>query len=208
PAHARTSRLFEVWHAGKSLGEFRIQLLGEKNLSNACAVIALLHQLGFAAPDIAEAIACFQGVARRQQDLFRDSRFCVIDDYGHHPAEIRATLNALKELRHRRLLVAFQPHRFTRTHYLLSQFAECFAGADRLWVTEVYAANETEIAGVNGQRLAEAIREEGQQVEFIPTLMELRRAVRAAMLPGDLVLFLGAGDITNAARELAFQLSK
>ncbi len=199
---------FEIWHEGTSLGQFATQLLGEKNLSNACAVVALLHQLGFGPSEIAAAIVPFQGVARRQQELFRDSRFRLVDDYGHHPAEIRATLQALKQDRCRRLLVAFQPHRFTRTRYLLDQFATCFAGADRLWVTEVYAASEAEIAGVNGQKLAEAIRAQGQAVEWIPTLPELPGAVRAAMLPGDLVLFLGAGDITKAAHELAAELSK
>jgi len=208
PLGARRSACFEVWHAGTSLGEFRTQLLGQKNVSNACAVVALLHHLGFEPAQIAAAVAPFQGVARRQQELFRDRRFCLLDDYGHHPAEIQATLQALKELRGRRLLVAFQPHRFTRTHHLLDQFATCFSGADRLWITEVYAASEAEIAGVNGERLASAIRAQGQAVEFVPTLSELRRAVRAAMLPGDLVLFLGAGDITKAAQELAAELCK
>ena len=206
-ANRRWAR-FDVWHGGERLGEFNIQLLGEKNLSNACAVIALLHQLGFGPSEIARAIGAFTGVVRRQQEIFCDSRFRLIDDYGHHPAEIQATIEALKRLPHRRLLVAFQPHRFTRTHYLLNQFTTCFASADRLWVTEVYAASEAEIAGINGQKLAEAIRARGQAVEWIPTLAELRVAVRAAILPGDLVLFLGAGDITIAAHELAAELSK
>ena len=205
---ARRVTQFEVWHQGGRFGQFSTRLLGEKNLSNACAVIALLHELGFGALEIAAAIAPFEGVARRQDELFRDSRFCLVDDYGHHPAEIRATLQALQGLHCRRLLVAFQPHRFTRTQSLLAQFATCFAGADRLWVTDVYAASEAEIAGVNGERLAEAIRAHGQEVQWIPTLPELRRDVRAAMLPGDLVLFLGAGDITRAAHELAAELSK
>jgi len=206
--HAGRCRAFEIWHGGEKLGEFSIQLLGQKNLSNACAVVVLLHQLGFGASEIAGAITGFQGAARRQQELFRDSRFCLVDDYGHHPAEIQATINAIKEVHHRRLLVAFQPHRFTRTRYLLDQFAKCFVGADRLWITEVYAASEAQIDGVNGQRLAAAVRAEDQAVEFIPTLAELRRAVRAAMLPGDLVLFLGAGDITRAAHDLAVELNQ
>jgi len=210
PVHASrfTHHEFQIWHSGQSLGLFTTQLLGAKNLSNVCAVIALLHQLGFAPAEIAAAIAPFQGAARRQQELFRDARFCVMDDYGHHPAEIAATLEALKPLPHRRLLVAFQPHRFTRTQFLLDQFATCFKGADRLWVTEVYGASEAEIPGINGQKLAEAIWKQGQAVEYAPTLLELRRAVRRAMLPGDLILFLVAGDITKAAHELADELSK
>jgi len=201
---------FEVCYQGKSLGEFSTKLLGQKNVSNTCAVIALLHQLGFGPSEIGGAIASFRGVERRQQELFRDSRFCIVDDYGHHPAEIQATIQAMHQLRAgsgSRLLVAFQPHRFTRTQYLLNQFATCFSGVDRLWVAEVYAASEAEISGVNGQTLAKAVRAQGQAVEFVPTLTELRRAVRSAMVPGDLVLFLGAGDITKAAHELAQELS-
>jgi UDP-N-acetylenolpyruvoylglucosamine reductase len=197
---------FDVWHNGERLGEFSTCLLGEKNLSNCAAVIALLHQLGFPPADIARAIAPFRGAARRQQELFTDARFRLFDDYGHHPSEIMATLKALKSLRARRLLVAFQPHRYTRTQHLLKEFAGCFAGADKLWVSEVYAASEPEIPGVDGALLAGAVRAQGQPAEFAGTLDELRSAVRAAMQPGDLVLFLGAGDITQAAHALAAQL--
>ncbi len=199
---------FEVWRAGEKLGDFNLSLLGEKNLSNAGAVIALLHQLGYAPAAIAGAIADFTGAARRQQELFGDSRFRLFDDYGHHPAEIEATLKAFRALRPRRLLVAFQPHRFTRTRFLLNQFATCFKAADYLWVTEIYAASEPEIAGVNGALLAEAVRSQGQPVEFVPTLQELGPAVRAAMQPGDIVLFLGAGSITHTAHALAAQLKQ
>jgi UDP-N-acetylmuramate--alanine ligase len=199
---------FTLWRSGAKLGEFVTPLLGEKNVSNASAVVALLDQLGFAAPDIARAVAGFKGAARRQQELFADARFRVIDDYGHHPREIEPTLRALKELGGRRLLVAFQPHRYTRTQHLLPQFATCFSRADQLWITEVYAASEPEIAGVNGARLAEAVRATGQPVTFVASLDDLRHAVRAALQPGDVVLFLGAGDITRAAHELAAELKQ
>jgi UDP-N-acetylmuramate--L-alanine ligase len=204
PAEPLTA--FEVWHGGCKLGDFTIQLAGEKNVSNATAVIALLSELGYTAAEMARAISDFKGAARRQQELFRDARFRVFDDYGHHPAEIQAVLKAFKSLASRRLLVAFQPHRYTRTHRLLDQFAASFKEADRLWITEVYGANEAEIAGVNGARLAESIRAQGQPADFVGSLSDLRRSVRAAMLPGDLVLFLGAGDITRAAHELAAEL--
>jgi len=197
---------FEVWHQGQLLGEFTTRLLGEKNVSNCAAVIALLHQLGFPATAIAGAIAPFRGAARRQEDLFSDPRFRVFDDYGHHPREIEATLKALRATGCRRLLVAFQPHRFTRTQRLLKEFATCFAAVDKLWLTEVYAASEPEIPGVNGALLAQAVRAQGQPAEFSGTLTGLAAAVRAAMQSGDAVLFLGAGDITRAAHELAAQL--
>jgi UDP-N-acetylmuramate--alanine ligase len=256
---ARPSRFapltsFEVWHSGQKLGDFTLRLIGEKNISNAGAVIAMLHRLRYAPDAIARSIANFSGAARRQQEIFSDARFRVFDDYGHHPVEIEATLRAFKGLGARRLLVAFQPHRFTRTQALLNEFATCFKNADRLWVTDIYAASEPEIPGLTSARLVEAIRaacrvaegvppavepgvspggqdmeclkgvEKGRPipggrmppstaggtpaatVEYIPALAGLRRVVRAAMLPGDIVLFLGAGDITKAAHELAAEL--
>jgi UDP-N-acetylmuramate--alanine ligase len=198
---------FNLWHGGEHLGVFTIGLLGEKNVSNAAAVVALLHQLGFQPAEITKAIAPFRGAARRQEELFADDRFRVFDDYAHHPQEIAATIAAFKSLIHRRLLMAFQPHRYTRTQHLLEEFSTCFNGVDKLWLTEVYAASEPEIPGVNGAVLAEAVQAKGQPVQFVPTLAELRVSVRAAMQPGDLVLFLGAGDITQAARELAAELN-
>src|SRR5262249_7294986 len=130
----------------------------EQNISNATAVVALLHLLGFAPDAIAQALAPFRGAARRQQELYADGRCRVFEDYGHHPNEIRATLRALRMLQPRRLLVAFQPHRFTRTQHLWREFATCFFGADRLWLAELYAASEPEIPGVNSGFLAGAIQ--------------------------------------------------
>jgi UDP-N-acetylmuramate--L-alanine ligase/UDP-N-acetylenolpyruvoylglucosamine reductase len=199
---------FEVWHRGQKLGDFRTALIGEKNISNATAVIALLHELGCAPADIAKAIAPFRGAARRQELLFSDARFRVFDDYGHHPREITAVLSAFRTLQPRRLLVAFQPHRYTRTQQLLGEFATCFAAADQLWLSEIYAASETPIPGVNGSTLADAVRATEQAAEFVADLAELPGRVRAAMQPGDLVVFLGAGDITQAARQLARQLQE
>jgi UDP-N-acetylmuramate--alanine ligase len=170
--------------------------------------VALLHQLGYAPEAIACAIADFAGAARRQEELFADERFRVFDDYGHHPAEIEATLRLFRELNPRRLLVAFQPHRYTRTKALLAQFATCFRDADRIWLTEIYAASEPPIAGVTGMMLAETVRATGQKVEFVADLDALRGAVRAAMEPGDILVFLGAGDITRTAHELAAKLGK
>lgn len=199
---------FEVRTAGECLGEFSTCLKGEKNASNACAVVALLHRLGFGAAQIAAAIKQFSGAARRQELLFSDERFRVYDDYGHHPTEIEVTLQALKSLNPRRLLVAFQPHRFTRTQHLLARFATAFKEADHLWLTEVYAASEEQIPGINGERLAQEMRKQGQSVEYVPSLKGLAPAISSRLAPGDVVLFLGAGDITGAAREFAEQLTR
>jgi UDP-N-acetylmuramate--L-alanine ligase/UDP-N-acetylenolpyruvoylglucosamine reductase len=199
---------FGLIHQGRLLDEFEVRLVGEQNLSNAAAVVALLHQVGYEPDQIAQAIAPFRGAARRQQQLFRDERFRVFDDYGHHPREIVATIQALRTLGGKRLLVAFQPHRFTRTQHLIDQFATCFKGVDRLWITEIYAASEEAIPGVDGRALAAAVQRQSQAVEFIPSLDELFGVVRAALQPGDTLLFLGAGDITRVAREMAVKLAE
>ncbi len=206
PCQVFSPAQFEIWRGGERMGEFATRLIGEKNISNAAAVVVLLLELGFAPRDIAGAIAPFAGAARRQQEVFRDGRFRVFDDYGHHPAEITATLRACRSLGSKRVLVAFQPHRFTRTRQLLDEFAASFGEADRLFLTEIYAANEPEIPGVNGALLADAVRAGGQPLEYCDSLESLVGAVRAEMREGDLVLFLGAGSITHAARSLAAQL--
>ncbi|MCX8157424.1 MAG: UDP-N-acetylmuramate--L-alanine ligase [Verrucomicrobiae bacterium] len=198
---------FEIWHQRRRLGEFSTRLLGAQNLSNAAAVIAMLHQLGYPAEDIARVLAGFRGAARRQQCLYRDERCAVYDDYGHHPNEIRLTLQAMRSLSPQRLLVAFQPHRYTRTQKLVEQFATCFQGADRLWLLPIYPASEPPIPGVDSEWLAQAIRAEGQAAEVVAGPELLAQQVRAALRPGDLALFIGAGaDITVAAHRLAEQL--
>jgi UDP-N-acetylmuramate--alanine ligase len=200
-------QVFAVWHDGRKLGDFSTPLLGEKNVSNAAAVVALLHQLGYAPPEVGRALARFRGAARRQELLRDDGHVRVYDDYGHHPSEVRATLRAFKALRPGRLVVAFQPHRFTRTQHLLAEFATAFAEADELFLTEIYAASEPPIAGVSSAALAQAIRAHGQSVQYVPRLADLGPAVAKAAQPGDLILFLGAGDITKVAHAVAAQLA-
>jgi UDP-N-acetylmuramate--alanine ligase len=196
---------FRIWHRGAKLGRFTTKLLGDKNLSNAAAVVALLHQLGYGAEQIVPALAPFDGAARRQELIFHGEQVSIYDDYGHHPSEVRAVLQALKSVGARRLLVAFQPHRYTRTQHLLADFATCFHGADQLWLTDIYPANEAPLPGVNGAVLAQAVRARGQEAHYVPALSNLGPAVRKAVQPGDLVLFLGAGDITKVAHEVAEQ---
>lgn len=199
---------FEIWRGNERLGEFNLSLVGEKNVSNAAGVTALLHTLGFEAQAIAQALAPFRGASRRQQELYRDASVQVFDDYGHHPEEIETTLRALKGLARGRLVVAFQPHRYTRTQHLLAKFATAFRAADQLWLTEVYAASETPIPGVNGALLAEEVRKTGQSVSYVADLNGLRHQMAADLRSGDLVLFLGAGDITKAAQEFAADLEQ
>jgi UDP-N-acetylmuramate--alanine ligase len=197
---------FDLAVKGRRLGEFATGLVGRQNVANAAAVVALLHQLGYAPEAVGRALAPFRGAKRRQDILLATETCRIWDDYGHHPTEIRATLRALKDLGPQRLLVVFQPHRHTRTKHLLEQFATCFKEADLLWLTEIYAAGEPAIPGVSGAVLAEAVRRRGQAAVFCPTVDELPPAVASALRPGDWVLFLGAGNITQAAHALAARL--
>jgi UDP-N-acetylmuramate--alanine ligase len=122
----------------------------------------------------------------------------VVDDYGHHPTEIRATLQAARECGHRRVLVLFQPHRYTRTRDLMEEFAGAFGGADEVVVLDIYAASEAPIEGVTGERLAEAIRAGGGSVGYAPSMAEGVERLAVKARPGDMVLTLGAGNISQA----------
>ncbi|MCF7669462.1 MAG: UDP-N-acetylmuramate--L-alanine ligase [Verrucomicrobia bacterium] len=194
---------FSMWRHGELLGEFELQLLGEKNVSNAAAVVALLHQYGFAPESIARALRVFKGTVRRQHEIFRDTDLRIIDDYAHHPMEIKPTLKALKQITPGRLLVAFQPHRYSRTKHLVSKFASCFEDADVLWLTDIYSANEPAIPGVSGMMIANAVRASGMKAEYVPAVSMLNGLISGVMRAGDTVVFLGAGDITDAAHDLA-----
>ena len=190
---------FVVFFHGKLLGEFAIRLAGEKNVSNATAVIAMLHQLRYSPGAIGSAMNSFRGVARRQDEIYRNSAVRVFEDYGHHPAEIRATLSALRGLNPGRLLVIFQPHRFSRTRFLIEDFGACFEQADRLWITDIYSAGEKPISGVLSESLVQSIRGRGQLVEHVSNADELSGILSSEIQQGDMMLFLGAGDIHRMA---------
>ena len=197
---------FGIWHQGSLLGEFILQLPGRANVSNAAAVIVWLLRHGVGAKAIAAVVAKFKGVRRRQEIVFNDSRFRVIDDYAHHPTEIRETIEAVKRFAPRRLITVFQPHRYTRTDCLMEGFAGCFDAADQVWLTEIYAAHEAPIPGVSGQALADAIAKHGKSPVYEPSLDALRSRLLGEVKSGDIVLFLGAGGITVVAHQLAAEL--
>jgi UDP-N-acetylmuramate--alanine ligase len=133
----------------------------------------------------------------------------IVDDYGHHPAEVEATLDAAQRGFDRRVVVAFQPHRYTRTKLLFDEFTRAFNKADVLLVTDVYPAGEKPIAGATGEELAEGIRAHGHRaVSFVRERKNVARALREIVEPGDLVIALGAGDINASARELLDALTQ
>ncbi len=194
---------FRAFRRGEDLGEFSVRMVGRHNAQNALAAIAVAEEMKVPLPVVQEALASFGGVQRRFTVRGEERGVTVVDDYGHHPQEVRATLKGAKQAFGRRVVVAFQPHRYTRTHLLMDEFATCFNDADVLFVTDVYAAGEDPIAGATGDRLAEAVRACGHRdVTFVKSRSEVAKALEARVQPGDIVITQGAGDINQCGAEL------
>jgi UDP-N-acetylmuramate--alanine ligase len=201
---------FQVSYRGKDLGEFTLHVPGLHNVLNATAAIAVGIGLDIPADQIRTALENFRGVDRRFQLRGEAGGVSVIDDYGHHPTEIRATLAAARECGYRRIHVIFQPHRFTRTQELMEEFASAFDDADTVCVLDIYAASEKPIEGISGEKLAERIaegfgRKEGHadrpavdsSVRYVRSFAEAIEAVTSTATPGDMILTLGAGSVSQ-----------
>jgi UDP-N-acetylmuramate--alanine ligase len=199
---------FDAFRRKEPLGRFEVRMVGRHNALNALAVVALGDEMGIPAPAVRDALAVFQGVQRRFTVRGEAGGVTVVDDYGHHPAEVKATLAGAREAFRRRVVCVFQPHRYTRTRDLLSEFATAFDHADVLLLTDIYAAGEDPIPGATAQSLADAVRACGHRDVTLVPRAELARAARARVRPGDLVLTLGAGDVTQVGPELLAMLEK
>ena len=194
---------FEVVAKSQHLGPFVLHVPGRHNVLNATAAVAIGLQLGIAPEQIAAGLASFRGVDRRFQVRGVAAGVTVVDDYGHHPTEIRATLQAAKECGYGRVLVLFQPHRYTRTRDLMADFAGAFADADAVEVLDIYAASEQPIPGVTGEALAAAIAAKASgPVGFAASMQEGVARLAAAARPDEMILTLGAGNISQAAAML------
>jgi UDP-N-acetylmuramate--alanine ligase len=204
PADGGAFSRFQVTTATSLLGPFELHVPGRHNVLNATAAVAIAHQLEIDPVKIAEGIRHFRGVDRRFQLRGQARGVTVVDDYGHHPTEIRATLAAARECGYRHIHVVFQPHRYTRTHDLLEQFGGAFMDADTVTVLPIYAASETPIPGVTAELLANKI--EGPQVEFAPDFTAALEAVTAKAEEGDLILTLGAGSVSQLAPQIVAAL--
>ena len=192
--------------------EVTVNLPGTHNVQNALAAIAVATDLGIADAAISRALANFQGIDRRLQHVAdidtAVGTVTVVDDYGHHPTEVAATLEALRQgYPGRRIVLAFQPHRYSRTHDLIDDFARVLAGVDVLLVTEVYAAGETPIAGADGRAICRAVRSRGQvEPLFVARVEELAESLRDVIRAGDLIVTMGAGNISAVAHGLPARL--
>jgi UDP-N-acetylmuramate--alanine ligase len=195
---ARHGSCFVVEYGGKSFGEFRLQVPGNHNVLNATAALAVGIGLDIDPERIREGLAEFRGVDRRFQLRGQGAGVSVIDDYGHHPTEIRATLAAARQCGFNRVHVVFQPHRYTRTRDLLQEFGGAFAEADTILVLDIYAASETPIPGVSGESVAEAVRRiGGKEARHIASFEDAAREAAATAAAGDIILTLGAGNVSQ-----------
>jgi len=200
---------FRVSYQKRDLGEFTLHVPGLHNILNATAAIAVGVGLDVPVDAIRAGLDQFRGVDRRFQLRGRAAGISVIDDYGHHPTEIRATLQAARQYGFRKLHVIFQPHRYTRTRDLLEEFTMAFGDADSLFVLDIYAASEKPIEGISGESLARTIRQKtGKDVRYVASFAEAAGAVAAAAQDGDMILTLGAGNVSQLGPMILDNLKK
>ncbi|MFH1691592.1 MAG: UDP-N-acetylmuramate--L-alanine ligase [Candidatus Omnitrophota bacterium] len=200
--------VFNCMHRGKLLGEIALNLIGRHNILNVLAVVALGIELGIDFLKISSVLAGFKGVQRRFQIKYDGLDVKIVDDYAHHPTEILAILEAASLSLRRRLVVVFQPHRYTRTSMLLDRFAQCFHKSDHLVITDIYAAGEKVIAGIDSEHVANRIRAYVKTPVDYVARHNVIDYLKGVICKNDLILFLGAGDITKISDEFAGTFEK
>ena len=212
--HARSvamkglSASFVAYRRSEPLGEFTLRMPGRHNVLNTLAAIAVADELEVPLDVTKAALASFNGVARRFTIVAEVSGISLVDDYGHHPAEVQATLAAARGAYPGRVIVAFQPHRYSRTELLFDEFTRAFNNADVLFLVDIYAAGEKPIAGVSAERLAQGIAEHGHHaVSHVKDRATLPDQIARIAEPGDVVIALGAGDINKILPAIAAELN-
>jgi len=198
---------FSVCHQSRPLGEIKLHMPGRHNATNALSAVAVGQELGVPFERISESLEAFMGIHRRFEIKGEPGNILVIDDYGHHPAEIRATLSAIRDGWSRPLTVIFQPHRYSRTRDLFEEFLTAFDGVDRLILTEIYPAGEEEVPGVRSEKLYRAIKRRGHvEIQFVPNKDDVVKELLPKLKAGEIVLTLGAGDIYQVGEALVESL--
>jgi len=195
-------RPFPIYKGADLLGHVNLRQPGRHNIQNATGAAAMALELGVEFADVAAALHSFPGAHRRMEFLGVFQGAAVYDDYAHHPTKVRATIEAARELRHRRLVVVFQPHRYSRLSALMHDFARSFEGADRVFVLDTYSAGEDNVSGVLAADLAHQIR----QATYVGDFVKAKEALHEIVGPDDLVLLMGAGDIKKLGDELAHKI--
>jgi UDP-N-acetylmuramate--alanine ligase len=201
------SSAFTVKKKGVLLGDVELGIPGNHNILNALAAIALADSCNAEFTHIARALATFAGAKRRFETKYLSANYRIIDDYGHHPSELAATLQTARSLKPKRLIVLFQPHRYTRTQALADDFGKVLQAADMVFITDVYAASEKPIKGISGQTLVDAMKPHGDvPATYLPNLAHAHHAIGNALQPGDLLITLGAGNVHEAGTRIAADL--
>lgn len=195
---------FKVYTQGKCLGSFQLNIPGQHNIENALAALALSQHLQIDLSVVKKALASFKGVKRRWQLLGKSRGITVIDDYAHHPTEIKATVKAAVNGSFKRIICIFQPHRFSRTKLLAEEYKDSFSAVDILVLTDIYSAGEQPLPGVSGKLLVDKIlqNQKRPRVVYIPEKLEVKEFLLEQVKPGDLVLTIGAGDIWMVGSEI------
>ncbi|MEL6555978.1 MAG: UDP-N-acetylmuramate--L-alanine ligase [Cyanobacteria bacterium J06621_11] len=202
---AATGTSADIIERGETLGRITVPLLGLHNLSNALAAIAVARELGVGFEQLAEHMPNFEGARRRFEHRGFYNEILFVDDYAHHPSEVKATLAAAQVQREgalpsgiaRKVVAVFQPHRYSRAATLLDEFATAFAGADRILVTDIYSAGETNTANITGEQVKDAIAKHQPNTEYYPTLEAAKQTLQTSLNPGDIVIFLTAGNLNQ-----------
>ena len=193
---------YEVIKNGKNLGEFELSIPGEHNVSNSLPVIYLAHEMNCNMETVKERLLDFKGANRRYQVIY-DNNIRIIDDYAHHPTEIAATIKAAKSLEDHRVVILFQPHRYSRTKLLLREFGTAFKEADLVFITDIYSAGEKPEAGIDGMSIPLMIKElTGKEIHYVADVNTLPQTVLEYIEPNDLVITMGAGNINQFGPKL------
>lgn len=198
---------FTVIYKGEVLGDVALNIPGKHNVLNALATIAVCHHMGLSIEEIAKGFKVFSGTKRRFQTKFRNENVWIVDDYAHHPTEIQTTIKAAKQTNPKRLIVAFQPHRYSRTQLLQKEFGSCFVGANVLVLTDIYAASEDPIEGISGKTIVDEVKKQtGVDAVYIEKLEDIAPWLKENIQAGDLIITMGAGNIYTVGENLAQSL--
>lgn len=201
----------KIYWQGEKIGDLCLKVAGYHNILNALAAIAVARELGINFTEIAKILETFQGVHRRMEIVANlDDKILIIDDYAHHPTEIKATLSALRSSwQDRRIIVVFQPHRYSRTKLLAEKFGKAFFDADCVIINDIYSANESPISGISGETIFQEVKKSNhRQIKYLPSKDDILSYLSEIVQPGDIMITMGAGDIWTVGQELAEQLKK
>lgn len=199
---AKGDASFDVMKKGSRMGRIRLSVTGDHNVLNALSAIVTADVLGIPFASMEKGLAEFEGTNRRFEYKGERNGFTIIDDYAHHPTEIRATLSAVKNYPHREVWCVFQPHTYTRTKALFDEFVNALSGTDHIVLADIYAARETDTLGVSSEQIAEALKDRGCDAYYLSSFDEIEKFLLENCRKGDVLITMGAGDVVNIGESL------